>query len=931
MKKYYSLLVVFLLATNALSGAEIEVGDWSRVSLKAGEWAKGAPKATPYTVYCHLRGKGKFRVTFKTEKGTTQQEVNIAAMGWVSLKDVVPLVAKDGKLAPGEADGGPAEVMAEPIGDAQFDALIATTNPDFSPALRNNEAALYFRIHNNAPQSVRTLVQVASGWSQHPFGLASATGFDPKAGELKAGESTPITIFPPGVRERCNMSFSFLDPADLEIEFYSDAEGKTPIKKMKVKSDKPSKAYCFLIPDNKGKYTLLTLQDLFQRNLNALEKAKLTGAVPQRIWFMAGNIESRAEANTDVLRDEIRMARDVGLNGIYNLGSLEPERAALLGSGPTYGVFPPAFYVNPGANFEFTPAMEEKIRKNTDLARAVTIPSLVKGSDEPRFVEFTQSAATDARLVEWMKGKNLTPQDAGVENWDAVKCIAPIETQKRLSTLSRQFQMDEQIKFWNSSMKLFSEMNPKLLPYINWSCFEYYTGITIDLWELYRNPGQGIVWGEDWLEAEPPGSGITAWYAEQMRSQAKYRNLPMGAYPILGFDGAYAPARDLFKIYERLMRGNTVFFLYPYNPISGEIGWLDNARNPVGVAKLARQIAAVEDIVVGGKVLPAQAAIVYPNSCILWDRAAFEKAAALYITCLHAGIPVDVLSEQDIIDGSAKDYPLLFVVGANIRKEALAALDAYVTRGGIIASSVPEVRNQFDEPVADGAKVFGMSAIQSIKNEAPLGGIGNAGEIAPLDTVNWEGQVIEVISQKSKITQGQKAEVVATFSDGTPALVRTRKGLGIVYQYGFAPGLSYMRADYGKNLRGIFPTALAKNNKERDMALLPAVGLPSIVKTSAAMISGRVTVNKDASVVGLVDYGLGEEGREHPNPESKDVDLETMKPFDVTVEISCKKKPDSVAGVRSGELTWEYAEGKVTVKVPLRGVEMIILKGSDLF
>ncbi|MEO8206248.1 MAG: hypothetical protein ABI615_08705, partial [Chthoniobacterales bacterium] len=354
------------------------------------------------------------------------------------------------------------------------------------------------------------------------------------------------------------------------------------------------------------------------------------------------------------------------------------------------------------------------------------------------------------------------------------------------------------------------------------------------------------------------------------------------------------------------------------------------SRNVVEIAKIARQLAAVENIVVGGKVLPAREAIMYPNSCILWDRGAFEKAAALFLAYLHAGIPVDVLSEQDVIDGSAKDYALLFVVGANIRKEALSALNAYVTQGGTLVSSVPEVRNQFDEPIPDGAKVFGANGIKSLKNDVPPGGIGNTGAIPPLDTVSWAGKTIEIIAQKSAITPGPNAEILATFADGSPALVKAKKGTGTVYQYGFAPGLSYMRTDYGKNLRGVFPTALARNDKERKLATLPSAGLPNVVKTSASMVSGRVTTNKDASVVGLVDYGIGALGREHPNPAVRDVDFETLPAFDVVVEISCKK-PDSVTGVRSGELPWDHADGKLTVKVPLRGVEMLILKGNALF
>ncbi|MEO6845721.1 MAG: hypothetical protein ABI443_00515 [Chthoniobacterales bacterium] len=922
-------LFTLLLTCLSLHAAEVEVGDWTRAIDKPSVWIAGPVKNTPFAVYSHLRGEGKFRISFKTENGTTQQEVTIPSFGWITVISTVPLASTTVAVMPvGEADGGPASIMVEPLDGAKFDGMFATTDPNYIAAFRNQDAVIYFRIRNNGDKVLRASVGVIRTMGAGVnIGYGSPTGFDAKTGELKPGEATVVAAFPQEVRERCTMAFSFLDSVNADIEFYADADGKKPLKAIKVVGAKPCKEYCFMVPAVDGSFSLLTLQDMFQQNIDALAKASLTGPVPQKIWFIAASIQNRDQPNYDTLHTEIKMARAIGLNGNFILDELESDRAAM---GATYGLFSAPFYAN-APDFHFTPQIEAIIRKNADAVKNIAIPTLVNGADEPRFTELPKTPAVDATFVEWMKKRNLTPQDAGVGAWEQVKCIAPNISQKRLSTLSRQFQMDEQINFWDSSMKIFTELNPHLLSKVNWSCFEYYTGNTIDLWELYRRPGLGVVWGEDWLEIEPGGAGITAWYAEQMRSQAKYRNIPIGDYPIFGFDGVSAPSRDLFKFYERLMRGNTIFFLYPYSPIGGEIGWICNPKNAVGAAKIARELALAENVVVGGKVQPAHAAIVYPSSCILWDRTAYEKCAALYLAYLHAGIPLDVITEQDLIDGMGKDYQMLFVVGTDMRKETLSALDGYVDKGGTLVSSVPEVRNEFDEPVTSGAKVFGIAGLQSVKNDALRGGIGNAGAIVPLDKVIWNGKTIEVICQKSKITPEAETEILATFSDGSPALVKTKKGQGVVYQYGLAPGLSYMRATYEHNLRDIFPTILAQNATQREFATLPATTLPSTVKVSDTMISGRVTVNKDASAVGLVDYGLGNLGRKHPNPLSTDVDLDTIEPYPVTVEIACRNKPESVTGVRSGNLISEFANGKLTVKVPLRGVEMILLKGNDLF
>jgi hypothetical protein len=138
-----------------------------------------------------------------------------------------------------------------------------------------------------------------------------------------------------------------------------------------------------------------------------------------------------------------------------------------------------------------------------------------------------------------------------------------------------------------------------------------------------------------------------------------------------------------------------------------------------------------------------------------------------------------------------------------------------------------------------------------------------------------------------------------------------------------------MRAAYPDS--DCFPTVLYRNKNERQICTLAASGLKDAVRLSEKMICGRIMVNTDSSLVGLVDYGVGETGREKINPKFSVIDFETMAPYPVSVEIACRKKPEKIYGVRCRELKWKYRDGKVSAQVPLRGAEMLILKGKDLF
>ena len=138
-----------------------------------------------------------------------------------------------------------------------------------------------------------------------------------------------------------------------------------------------------------------------------------------------------------------------------------------------------------GKTRRYTSEVEETILKNAPYIRK-GVGGIIKLADEPGFVELPKGPDLDRDFVAWLKKKGLTPKDAGVLTWENVKVTEPTVSNKRLSTLSRQFQMEEQIKFWNGCGLALNKLNPDLQPYVNWQANEYYLGMNIDLWELYR-------------------------------------------------------------------------------------------------------------------------------------------------------------------------------------------------------------------------------------------------------------------------------------------------------------------------------------------------------------------------------------------------------------------------------------------------------------
>ena len=59
-----------------------------------------------------------------------------------------------------------------------------------------------------------------------------------------------------------------------------------------------------------------------------------------------------------------------------------------------------------------------------------------------------------------------------------------------------------------------------------------------------------------------------------------------------------------------------------------------------------------------------------------------NERKALYYALRHAQIPVDFLSEDDVIDGRAKDYKLIYVTQQYLHSKCVDSLQKWCEAGG---------------------------------------------------------------------------------------------------------------------------------------------------------------------------------------------------------------------------------------------------------
>jgi len=909
---------VFLFSTFIFSSQIDDPGDKSIFVPKLGEWVKGFTLEAETEVVCHLFGEGVFAIQFRCNEKLVKRTIEIEAAGWKSFTR---------ELGPGSLEVMIEQVQRPEYPNPKFTGAIFTASRDFVPALEDILTPLYVRFNNSNNSDNRCFVSVAcQNAARYYFnlGFVTANGFAGD-GTLPVKSQTRTINLSRTVYSRTVFSCKFTGQKDIscDVEFFGDRNCTVLIRNFHLESNTPFTEYFVAYPEPNGKVRITTTEEIISKAKAGLRPDDLKRPVPKKIQVSLPINDSGEKL--EYYRSELELARMIGANAANtNLGRLEPEREQMGFSFAWHANYFPIYN-----NWDWNIA-EQKAQQyvlETYSPRSKNLDGVVMLSDEPAFVPLVKDETLNKRFISWLQEKKLTAQDINVGDLSAVDVINPaIAMNKRLSYFFHLFQMDEQINYWNRFASLFTKSSPYLRTAVNWQADLYYSGANfLDLWELYRKPGLQITWAEDWYGYMPQGSGVIAWYADLMRSQGKYRNLPMGTYPIAY---AYSPCVITLNYYERLMRGCTYFHPYSYSLRGNDTPWVDSPEYTRNLAVVHRDIAEVEDMVTAGTVRRANVALLYPNSCFLFDRSAFQDALAIYLAHLHSCIPVDILTEQDMLDGYASGYKLIYVAGGCLRRDAFSEVIKFADSGGTVCIMAPKLNDQFDETIPGAARAVGAESIQEVLNE-------DCGRFAyefphsrPVDTVDWGGKKIQVFCQKSKITPANDAEILAKFPDGSPAIIKTKRGKGIIYVYGFNPALSYMHADYGDN-SGV-STGLAANGTERAAAIFPAAGIARQVSADRDMISSRIIDAPGGFLIGVVDYGFGKPGREQKNLNPHKIDLETMEPYPVTLTVECRNKPESVRGVRNKSVQWKYENGKVIVLVPLRLVEMLIIRGKGL-
>ena len=318
-------------------------------------------------------------------------------------------------------------------------------------------------------------------------------------------------------------------------------------------------------------------------------------------------------------------------------------------------------------------------------------------------------------------------------------------------------------------------------------------------------------------------------------------------------------------------RGARSLYWYTYGPEWCKGDSFGGSTNTLMiVSQAARLIGGAEPVTWEGRpTLPAEIAVVRPRTSEFFGNSAkWEDGKWVYTALQHAHLPVDPLDEEWLMSEDLARYKAIYVTGSHIRRDVARRLVKYVEAGGALFTGCGGLRHdEAGEPIGELLPVFGLASRGEpvLWGRVPrygatgLGGVASVSNAPPdADVVIGTERPFALKVGYERLTPAPGAEVLATFADGSPALVCNRFGKGRAWLAGWYTGVEYatgvMKVDY--NTATDFPPG------QRALIARPAVdaGARPVVDTSSPVVEGVRIVNPAGGREAVVLMNWGRKG-----------------------------------------------------------------------
>lgn len=483
----------------------------------------------------------------------------------------------------------------------------------------------------------------------------------------------------------------------------------------------------------------------------------------------------------------------------------------------------------------------------------------------------------------------------------------------------------------------------------NYSPHSNYLINEMDYVRPFKMKAMTMPWSEDYVWQIPEFSiQATGYLTSGLRAGAKYHNLPIHMY-IMPHSPGNTPRDFRLSFYTAVAHGAKMINYFCATPMA--VAATENyiATDDLAMFKqvhaCSHEAGIFEDYVLDGKVRPARVGLLLSpvddvltgstNSTFAMHN---NERKAIYYALRHSQVPVDFVTEDDLIEGLADKYQVIYVTQQWLHSKALAALQKWVEKGGTVAALCGGgFFNEFNQPNPAANSFYGVKHQQIatdpnlvrnylVEENKPFLTKQDLPVYIPIDKVKWtrgETSVAEVpvIVWKQALQVGD-GKLLGTFADGSPAVVEKVHGKGRAILFGFLPGPAYLKsglpirpADRGSTdaaFAHFLPTDL-------DCKLRHALTADFLPRDFVKPVQCSEPLVETTCIDTLAQNG---------KPRRLAVPLLnfTGRPLAaLTVQISAAAAIKSVRSVERGSLPFQSKEGSVIITLPLETADMLLL------
>ncbi len=435
---------------------------------------------------------------------------------------------------------------------------------------------------------------------------------------------------------------------------------------------------------------------------------------------------------------------------------------------------------------------------------------VVSLGDEILIGDGAKSPDDDPAFRDFLKAKKLRAEDLGLKSLDDAK-LEPKDTKSLLYYHSRMFSLERAIAHYKERTDILEANLPKgIVTGANYSPHPYYWPKEGQWIRAFKRRAMTLPWGEDYAWQIPEANQqVIGYMLAALRCGAKYHELPIHWYVMPHFPGQ-TPDNFRRAFYSAIGHGAKQINFFAAVPLS--VAYTENyvvseaKETWKAIHEVVHEAGLFESLVMQSKPRSAQVAMLISFAQDLWDTdpAYNHERKCLYLALRQMQYPVDFVTEEDIQEGKHKDYKTIYLVGNHLERATANALKEWVKEGGVLTGIAGGgFLDEHNRPMDLLAEVYGATPAP---HPLPQGGEGRdtvimskqqLARLKPLDEVTWtEGKKMQfpALAFKQTMKPAEKAVVVATYADGTPAVVRNTFGKGHTYLFGTFVSSAYVRS-----------------------------------------------------------------------------------------------------------------------------------------